>query len=69
MFRWHTHNFQVDSNTLRRTENCTANIDDAKSLKPEDETVFIQRGLVYQDMGNNEYAIKDFKEAIRIAEA
>ena len=23
-------------------------------LLPDDETVYIQRGLVYQDMGNNE---------------
>ena len=38
-------------------------------LLPDDETVYIQRGLVYQDMGNNENAIKDFNEAIRIAEA
>lgn len=36
-------------------------------LLPRDETVHIQRGLVYQDMGNNECAIVDFNEAIEIA--
>lgn len=33
---------------------------------PDDKTVFIERGLVYQDMGNHKYAIQDFKDAIRI---
>ena len=36
-------------------------------LLPGDETVYIQRGLVYQDMGNNEQAIKDFMSAIDVA--
>ena len=26
----------------------------------DDKTIYIQRGLVYQDMGNHEYAIRDF---------
>ena len=37
-----------------------------ESLLPGDKTVYIQRGLVYQDMGNHEFAIEDFQEAIRI---
>lgn len=32
----------------------------------DDKTVYIERGLVYQDMGNHTYAIEDFKEAIRL---
>lgn len=35
-------------------------------MLPNDKTIYIQRGLVYQDMGNHQYAIMDFKEAIRI---
>lgn len=35
---------------------------DVESL--DDKTVYIERGLVYQDMGNHEYAIKDFTTAI-----
>lgn len=31
---------------------------------PHDKTIYIQRGLVYQDMGNHQYAIRDFKSAI-----
>jgi tetratricopeptide (TPR) repeat protein len=34
----------------------------------DDKTVYIQRGLVYQDMGNNWQAIKDFKHAIQLQE-
>ena len=33
---------------------------------PHDKTIYIQRGLVYQDMGNHQYAIRDFKSAIEI---
>lgn len=33
---------------------------------PEDKTVYIERGLVYQDMGNHQMAIKDFQHAILI---
>ena len=33
---------------------------------PEDKTVYIERGLVYQNMGNHNMAIKDFKHAIQI---
>ena len=36
-----------------------------QELLPNDKTIYIQRGLVYQDMGNHEYAIEDFKEAIQ----
>ena len=33
---------------------------------PKDKTVYIARGLVYQDMGNNQFAINDFNSAIAI---
>lgn len=33
---------------------------------PEDKTVYIERGLVYQNMGNHHMAIKDFQHAIQI---
>jgi len=32
----------------------------------DDKTVYIERGLVYQDMGNHSYAIQDFRKAIEI---
>lgn len=35
-----------------------------QELLPNDVSNYIQRGLVYQDMGNHQYAIKDFKTAI-----
>lgn len=35
---------------------------------PDDKTVYISRGLVYQDMGNHQFAIKDFEKAIEIDE-
>ena len=35
-----------------------------QELLPNDKTIYIQRGLVYQDMGNHEYAIQDFRTAI-----
>jgi hypothetical protein len=31
---------------------------------PMDISVYIQRGQVFQDMGNHNYAIIDFKKAI-----
>lgn len=34
----------------------------------EDATVYIERGLVYQDMGNHHYAISDFRKAVEIDE-
>ena len=37
-----------------------------QELLPNDKTIYIQRGLVYQDMGNHQYAIQDFKTAIEI---
>jgi len=33
---------------------------------PKDKTVYIARGLVYQDMGNHQFAINDFNSAIAI---
>ena len=33
---------------------------------PTDKTVFIARGVVYQDMGNHQLAIKDFNKSIEI---
>ena len=33
---------------------------------PEDKTVYIERGLVYQDMENHNMAIQDFQQAIDI---
>ena len=32
----------------------------------DDKTVWIQRGLVYQDLGKHDLAIEDFAEAIEI---
>ena len=37
-----------------------------EELLSGDKTVYIQRGLVYQDMGNHSFAIRDFQEAIEI---
>lgn len=37
-----------------------------QELMPNDLSNYIQRGLVYQDMGNHQYAIKDFNKAIEI---
>ena len=37
-----------------------------KELLPQDKTIYIQRGLVYQDMGNHQYAITDFDTALQI---
>jgi len=31
---------------------------------PDDKSVYISRGVVYQDMGNHQLAIQDFNEAI-----
>ena len=31
---------------------------------PTDKTVYIARGVVYQDMGNHSFAIKDFNSAL-----
>jgi lipoprotein NlpI len=33
---------------------------------PNDKTVYIARGVVYQDMGNHQLAIKDFNKSIEI---
>ena len=33
-----------------------------------DKSIYIQRGLVYQDMGNHEHAIQDFRKAIDLDE-
>lgn len=35
---------------------------------PNDKTVYIERGLVYQNMGNHYDAIRDFEQAILIDE-
>jgi len=35
-----------------------------ESKLPNDKTVYIQRGLVFQDMNNHQAAIKDFEKAI-----
>ena len=35
-------------------------------MREDDKTVWIQRGLVYQDMGNHELAIEDFNKAIEL---
>lgn len=35
---------------------------------PNDKTVYISRGLVYQEMGNHQYAIKDFNQAVALDE-
>ena len=37
-----------------------------EELLPGDRSVYIERGLVYQDMGNHNYAIQDFEQAIKI---
>jgi len=41
---------------------------EVEALLPNDRSVYIQRGLVYQDMGNHNYASQDFKMAISIDE-
>lgn len=33
---------------------------------PDDKTVYIARGLVYQDMGNHQFAVDDFNKAIEL---
>jgi len=33
---------------------------------PDDKTVYISRGLVYQDMGNHQFAVDDFNKAIEL---
>jgi tetratricopeptide (TPR) repeat protein len=33
---------------------------------PDDKTVYIERGLVFKDMGNHHFAIEDFQRAIEI---
>ena len=33
---------------------------------PQDKTVYLERGLVYQDMGNHNYAIEDFHQAAEL---
>jgi tetratricopeptide (TPR) repeat protein len=33
---------------------------------PKDKAVYIARGLVYQNMGNHQFAINDFNQAIGI---
>ena len=35
--------------------------------RPDDKTIWIQRGLVYQDLGNHSLAIEDFEKAIGIS--
>ena len=37
-----------------------------QELLPNDKTIYIQRGLVYQDMGNHQFAIRDFEKAIKL---
>ena len=37
-----------------------------EELLPGDRSVYIERGLVYQNMGNHNYAIQDFEQAIKI---
>ena len=39
------------------------------NLLPDDKTVWIQRGLVYQEMGNHTLAINDFEMASELAAA
>ena len=33
---------------------------------PNDKTVYFERGLVFQDMGNHQNAIADFSQAIKL---
>lgn len=54
---------------FRRTGNFNEALNQfSKVMKqlPEDKTVYIERGLVYQDMGNHHMAIIDFQKAIDI---
>ena len=39
---------------------------DVETKLPNDKTVYIQRGLVFQDMKNHQAAIKDFQKAIEL---
>lgn len=51
-----THNF---SDALRMFSK-------VESKLPNDKTVYIQRGLVFQDMKNHQAAIRDFEKAIEL---
>ena len=54
---------------FRRTEKfheALQQFTEVQKLLEDDKSIYIQRGLVYQDMGNHQYAIRDFEEAIRI---
>jgi tetratricopeptide (TPR) repeat protein len=39
-----------------------------EKMSEKDKTVYIARGLVYQDMGNHQFAINDFNQAIKLDE-
>ena len=49
-----------------RFHEALAQFSKVEELLSGDKTVYIQRGLVYQDMGNHSFAIEDFQEAIRL---
>lgn len=52
------------TNKFHKALKCFTNVLDP--YYPDDKTVYIARGLVYQDMGNHQFAIKDFKKAIEL---
>ena len=55
-----------DFNDAPRFHEALRSFSRVQELLPGDKTVYIQRGMVYQDMGNHSFAIMDFEEAIRI---
>lgn len=54
------------TNQFHKSLKCFSNV---LEKLPEDKSVFIARGLVYQDMGNHQFAVNDFNAAIELDEA
>lgn len=51
------------TNQFHKALKCFSNV---LAKLPEDKTVYIARGLVYQDMGNHQFAVNDFNAAIKL---
>jgi tetratricopeptide (TPR) repeat protein len=51
------------TNQFHKALKCFSNV---LEKLPEDKTVYIARGLVYQDMGNHQFAVNDFNSAINL---
>ena len=61
--RFHLGQMYHRTNQFHKALKCYSNV---LQKLPEDKTVYIARGLVYQDMGNHQFAINDFNQAIKI---